>query len=69
MSGIIGIYNIEGDLLESSGIKGMLNGIAHRGPDGEGVWNAGSIATFGHQMLRTTPESLNEKLLVRRQVI
>ena len=66
MSGIVGIYNIEGDLLESSGIRGMLNGIAHRGPDGEGVWNAGSVA-LGHQMLRTTPESLNEKLPLREE--
>ena len=35
--------------------------LAHRGLDGTGVWNNGSIG-LGHRMLWTTPESLQEKL-------
>ena len=42
-------------------IKAMTDSIAHRGPDGSGVWTDGPIG-LGHLMLQTTPESLHEKL-------
>jgi asparagine synthase (glutamine-hydrolysing) len=37
----------------------MLDSIAHRGPDGSGVWVDGSVA-LGCQLLRVTPESAKE---------
>ena len=57
MSGIVGIYYLDGRLVEPSEIQGMLNTISHRGPDGSGIWTEGSIG-LGHQMLHTTPESI-----------
>ena len=61
MSGIAGIYNLDGRPVERSEIQQMLNSIAHRGPDGSGIWTDGPSG-LGHQMLWTTPESLHEKL-------
>ena len=39
----------------------MNDKISHRGPDGSRIWCEGQVA-FGHQMLHTTPESLQEIL-------
>jgi len=35
--------------------------LSHRGVDDAGIWSDGSVG-FGHRMLRTTPESFDEKL-------
>jgi asparagine synthase (glutamine-hydrolysing) len=35
--------------------------LSHRGADDAGIWSDGSVG-FGHRMLRTTPESFDEKL-------
>lgn len=61
MSGIAGIYNIDGRPVNKQEITGMVESMSHRGPDGRDIWNKGSVG-FGHCMLQTTPESLNEKL-------
>jgi asparagine synthase (glutamine-hydrolysing) len=61
MSGIAGIYYVDGRPVERTDIQQMVDSIAHRGPDGCGVWTDGSVG-FGHRMLWTTPESLHEKL-------
>ncbi|MDJ0797075.1 MAG: lasso peptide isopeptide bond-forming cyclase [Calothrix sp. MO_167.B12] len=61
MSGIVGIYNLNGKPVESTDLGRMVDTIAHRGPDGADIWNQGSIG-LGHRMLWTTPESLLEKL-------
>ena len=61
MSGIAGIYFLDGRPVERAQVDRMVKSIAHRGPDGFGVWTEGSVG-LGHRMLRTTPESLNEKL-------
>jgi asparagine synthase (glutamine-hydrolysing) len=66
MSGIVGIYYLDGRPVEKSEIQGMLNTISHRGPDGSGIWTDGSMG-LGHQMLHTTPESLHEKLPLTNQ--
>jgi len=42
-------------------VERMLASLAHRGPDGAGVWRDGPIG-LGHRMLWTTPESLQETL-------
>jgi asparagine synthase (glutamine-hydrolysing) len=61
MSGIVGIYYIDGRPVERTDVERMADSIAHRGPDGSRVWIDNSIG-LGHQMLWTTPESLHEKL-------
>ena len=62
MSGIAGAYySFDGRPVEKTDIEKMLNIIVHRGPDGSRIWTDGPIG-FGHRMLWTTPESLNEKL-------
>lgn len=61
MSGIVGVYNSDGRPVDHMDIKAMMDSIAHRGPDGSGVWTDGPIG-LGHLMLQTTPESLHEKL-------
>lgn len=61
MSGIAGIFLRDKRSVDPDLIKKMNQSIAHRGPDGSGVWVEGSVG-MTHQMLHTTPESLNEKL-------
>ena len=61
MSGIAGALNLNGRPLEREDMARMVQSIAHRGPDGSGVWSEGAVG-LGHRMLWTTPESLNEKL-------
>lgn len=61
MSGIAGIYYLDGRPVERTDVERMVDSIAHRGPDGSGVWTDGPIG-LGHRMLWTTPESLHEKL-------
>lgn len=59
MSGIAGIYHLNGDDVNAESIRSMVNSMSHRGPDGIHVWNEGPVG-LGHCMLHTTPESLNE---------
>lgn len=59
MSGITGIFNLDGRPVESVLLERMTKAIAHRGPDGIGHWISGPVG-FGHLMLHTTPESLRE---------
>jgi asparagine synthase (glutamine-hydrolysing) len=61
MSGIAGIYYLDGRAVEPDELDRMLKSIAHRGPDGSGVWREDSVG-LGHCMLWTTPESLHEKV-------
>jgi len=60
MSGIAAIYNLDGRPVERELLGRMTDVIAHRGPDGAGLFLDGPVG-LGHQMLRTTPESLHEK--------
>lgn len=60
MSGIAGIIRFDGAPVEPGLVEKMTSAIAHRGPDGINHWVKGSVA-LGQCMLRTTPESLEEK--------
>ncbi len=60
MSGIVGIYYINGRPVERENLGRMVDILAHRGPDGADVWCEGNIG-LGHRLLWTTPESLLEK--------
>jgi asparagine synthase (glutamine-hydrolysing) len=61
MSGIAGIFFRDGRPAEPEALERMGSALAHRGPDGKGVWIEGA-AGIGHLMLHVTPESLHEKL-------
>jgi asparagine synthase (glutamine-hydrolysing) len=61
MSAIAGIFRTDGQEVERRDLERMANILAHRGPDGSGVWNTGSIG-LAHRLLWTTPESLHEHL-------
>ena len=50
MCGIAGIFNIEGESVESAVLQKMTDAIAHRGPDGEGQWIDGNVG-LGHRRL------------------
>ncbi len=60
MSGIAGIYNLDGRPVDRALLGRMTNVIAHRGPDGSGHWICDQVG-LGHRVLHTTPESLQEK--------
>ena len=61
MSAITGIFYRDGKSVDSKIIKKMNNQLIHRGLNGSNIWLEGPVA-FGHQMLFTTLESLEEKL-------
>ncbi len=61
MSAITGIYHLDNRPVDQEVLNKMMAALAHRGPDGAGVWVNGQIG-LGHRMLWTTPESINEKL-------
>ena len=61
MSGIAGIYNLDGQPVERSDVARMAATLKRRGPDGSGVWCEGAVG-LSHTMLWNTPESLHEQL-------
>jgi asparagine synthase (glutamine-hydrolysing) len=60
VSGIVGIYHVDGRPVDRQLIDRMSNAIAHRGRDDGGVWVDGPVG-MGHRMFHTTPQSLFEK--------
>ena len=60
MSGIAGVYNLDGSPVDPALVMRMTDVSAPRGPDGVGHWIDGPVG-LGHRMLHTTPESLQEK--------
>lgn len=64
MSAIFGINYLDEQPVSCAGLEQMAQVLAHRGPDGSGIWCDGPVG-LGHRMLRTTPESVNENLPLR----
>ena len=60
MSGIAGLWRLDGRPVEPAELESMTARLAHRGPDGAGAWRDGPVG-LGHRMLHTTPESLRER--------
>lgn len=60
MSGIFGIINTRGAPLERAWLESMRENMAHRGPDGWGIYHNGSVG-LGHLLLQVTPESKYEQ--------
>ncbi len=59
MSGILGIWNLDGRPVERSLLQRLSATLAHRGRDGGSLWLDGP-AGLASQMFRVTPESLTE---------
>jgi asparagine synthase (glutamine-hydrolysing) len=60
VSGLAGVYGLDGRPVDVALLRRLIAAVAHRGPDGEGCWTDGAIG-LGHRISRTTPESLAEK--------
>jgi asparagine synthase (glutamine-hydrolysing) len=50
MCGIVGVFNTDGEPVDTSVLKRMTDAVAHRGPDGEGYYTDGGIG-LGHRRL------------------
>src|ERR1700687_2047921 len=50
MCGIAGTFDLSGAPASAAVVKRMTDVIAHRGPDGEGVWVDGAVG-LGHRRL------------------
>ncbi|MEK7404206.1 MAG: asparagine synthase-related protein [Acidobacteriota bacterium] len=59
MSGIAGIWNLDGRPLERGLLVRLNQTLAHRGPDGAGVWIDGPVG-LACQLTVVTPESVGE---------
>jgi asparagine synthase (glutamine-hydrolysing) len=59
VSGIVAILNLDGRPVERDQLEPMIDGMAHRGPDGIDRYYEGQVA-LGHAMLHVTPESFLE---------
>ncbi|HEV2491770.1 MAG TPA: asparagine synthase (glutamine-hydrolyzing) [Terriglobia bacterium] len=59
MSGIAGIFNLDGRPADLALLRSMTDAVSYRGPDGVGYWADGPVA-LGHRLLHATPESLGE---------
>lgn len=60
MSGIAGIFHLDGAPVPEGQVQRMTARMQQRGPDGIRHWQQGPAA-LGHCMLHTTPESLEEQ--------
>lgn len=60
MSAIFGIIDFEGRPIDPEWIKSMQKDLAHRGPDGQGLYQEESMF-MGHMLLQVTPESVYDK--------
>lgn len=60
MGGIVGVWNLDGQAVEQALLARLSATLAHRGPDGEGVWIHGPVG-FACRHLRVTPEAVEER--------
>lgn len=59
MSGLVGLWNLDGRPLEEGILSKLSAALAHRGPDGEGVWQQGPVG-LACQLFKVTPEAAQE---------
>lgn len=64
MSGILGLWRLDGRPVEPEALATMSDRLAHRGPDGAEAWRDGPVG-LGHRAFHTTPESSHERRLRR----
>lgn len=61
MSGICGLWHLDGRSLSRRDLVSMVGGLVRRAPDGSHVWHGGCLG-FGHAQLLTTPESTADQM-------
>lgn len=66
MSGLAAVWHKDGRPVETPQIARLAAGIAHRGPDGSGVWHDGSVA-LAHARLATSRYAARPQPLVRER--
>jgi len=66
VSGVAVAYCLDGRPVKREALSHMTALLAHRGPDGTGIWSEGLVG-LGHCLLWTTPESRCERLPVVKQ--
>lgn len=57
MSGVAAILHLDGAPVSRGPLQAMLDGMAHRGPDGRRTWTNGPVG-LGQQSFHTTPEDV-----------
>ena len=60
MSGIVGIFHLDGAPIAPTLLRSLVDFLAFRGPDAHETWMETSIG-LGHTLLRTTRESFGER--------
>lgn len=60
MSGLAGLWFLDGRPVDEVAFDALVDRLTHRGPDGRGSWVERERA-LGHRLLFTTPESLHER--------
>ena len=60
MSGIFGLWRLDGGDVQPGTLERMSRSLAHRGPDGDSTWSEGPVG-IGHRMFHATPESRRER--------
>jgi asparagine synthase (glutamine-hydrolysing) len=59
VSGIFGLFNLDGRPVEADELRAMQALLVRRGPDRTGIWRSGNVG-LGHALLATTPEAVLE---------
>lgn len=59
MSGILGMWNVDGQPVEEAVLARASATLTHRGPDGEGMWIQGPVG-LACRLFRVTPEASTE---------
>ena len=60
MSGIVGIFNMDGAPVDPRLLRQLTDSLSFRGPDAQEIWLDGKVG-FGHTLLKTTRESGTER--------
>jgi asparagine synthase (glutamine-hydrolysing) len=60
LSGIFGLWRLDGRVVRPAVLERMSRSLAHRGPDGSSIWGEGPVG-LGHRMFHATPESRRER--------
>ncbi len=60
MSGIVGVFNLDGSPIRPEVLHTLTHYLTFRGPDAQRTWSAGSVG-FGHALLLTTADTANDE--------